>query len=320
MQSPLDINKYFINPFLDPQISFNELVSYTSRHLARLVANNPGALLNGRITATTVAFTALDTCMLDNEVKLALRMARVQAKEAFRAVLPGHLGKVHGALVAAFGEPSPALTECFPQGRSPFASCPDDQLDDKLEQLLQCLTPLAPPVAAIHVANVGGLLSTWIALAAAVDTAESAKNTVENTRRNCRAALQLELFKNVLTLALAFPNDLAKAEMYCPQHLLEEPASGPLPAAAVFSLAESPAAGAAHLRFAAAGATSYRLEHKGPGEPAFTPVATVVEPGEYAATGLAAGAHVYRVQGRNAHGEGPASAEATVAVAALAAA
>ena len=99
----LDINKYFINPFLDPQITFNELVSYTSRHLARLVANNPGALLNGRITATTVAFTALDTCMLDNEVKLALRMARVQAKEAFRAVLPGHLGKVHGALVAAFG-------------------------------------------------------------------------------------------------------------------------------------------------------------------------------------------------------------------------
>ena len=51
-----------------------------------------------------MAFTALDTCMLDNGVKLALRMARVQAKDTFRAALPGHLGKVHGAVVAAYAE------------------------------------------------------------------------------------------------------------------------------------------------------------------------------------------------------------------------
>ena len=223
----IDLFKFFINPFDDVRISLNHLIDYGGTHLQRMVANNPGALLNARITATSNALAGLDNTMADNDIKLALRMARVHAKEAFRTALPGNLERIHGAVVAAFGSNGTETIECFPQGRKPFLTCPDDQLDDKLQALQTCLTPLSAPVGVAHVNNLGGLISTWIALLAAVDSASANKNSSESARRAARAALQLELFKNVLALATAFPNDVAKATLYCPQHLLENPVTPP---------------------------------------------------------------------------------------------
>ncbi len=199
----IDLAKFYLNPFDDVKISLNNLIDYSSTHLQRMVTNNPGALLNARITGTTTALTALDNSMQDNEARLALRMARVQSKDAFRAALPEHLSRVYGAVVAAFGTESAVLTECFPRGRTPFFTCPDDQLDDKLQALHACLTPYAAQVGAVHLDNLGGLLSTWIALLASVETASALKNSSESTRRNARAAL------------------------YCPQHLLENSAQPP---------------------------------------------------------------------------------------------
>lgn len=222
--------RYCINPYDDRQISLNELIDYSSTHLQRLITNNPGALFNQRITGTTTALSVMDNCMFDNDVKLALRMARVQAKDAFREALPGNLVRIHAAVIAAFGTESTQLTECFPQGRAVFGNCPDDQLDDKLQALQTCLTPLTAQVGATHVNNLGGLISTWIALLAAVESASANKNSSESTRRSARAALQLELFKNLLAIAAAFPNDESKIILYCPQHLIEEhpaqPAAG----------------------------------------------------------------------------------------------
>lgn len=223
----IDLAKFYLNPFDDAKISLNHLIDYSSTHLQRMVTNNPGALLNARITGTTTALTGLDNTMQDNEAKLALRMARVQAKDAFRGALPENLSRIHGAVVAAFGPDSTQLTECFPQGRTPFLLCPDDQLDDKLQALNACLTPYAAQVGQVHLDNLGGLLSTWIALLASVETASALKNSSESARRNARATLQLELFKNLLALATAFPNDVAKATLYCPQNLLENPVAPP---------------------------------------------------------------------------------------------
>jgi hypothetical protein len=92
------------------------------------------------------------------------------------------------------------------------------------------------------------------------------------------------------------------------------------PEQAVITLAESPAPGVARLRFEAEHATSFKVRHKGPGEPAFTEVADVLLPGEYAATGLAEGTHEYEVVPVNSRGQGPASAVASIPVAAALAA
>ena len=87
------------------------------------------------------------------------------------------------------------------------------------------------------------------------------------------------------------------------------------PTKAVITAATSPAAHEAHLEFDAAHATSFDVLHKGPGATTFTLVAEDTLQNTYNATGLAPGAHDYKVLGRNSRGTGPASDVSTVPVA-----
>ena len=93
------------------------------------------------------------------------------------------------------------------------------------------------------------------------------------------------------------------------------------PAQAQMGLAESPAVGVVHLTFDAAGATSFQVWHKGPGDAVFALADTVLravsgagETGDYLKSGLAGGQHEYKVVGVNSRGEGPASDAVSVGV------
>lgn len=218
----IDLARFFKNPFLSIAIAINELVAYATEHLQRMVANNPGALLNTRINATTVALTALDGTITNEHTKLALQKARTLAKEAFRSALGENIARIHGAVVAAFGLDSPVLMECFPGGRERFGDCADSALENHLQQLIACLTPHAASVGQIHLDNASGLLSTWTALYAAAASARGVRNNSAAARRAASDNLRKELFLNLLALSAAFPNQLDKAALYCPQHLLED--------------------------------------------------------------------------------------------------
>ena len=87
------------------------------------------------------------------------------------------------------------------------------------------------------------------------------------------------------------------------------------PLKAVITVATSPGAGTAHLEFHATHGTSYDVLHKGPGESTFTLVADDIIQTSYNASGLVAGAHEYKVVGRNSRGTGPVSDVSTVNVA-----
>ena len=49
------LNRFLSNPFDDPEISLDELLAFSTDHLQRLIANNPGGIYTARITATTNA-------------------------------------------------------------------------------------------------------------------------------------------------------------------------------------------------------------------------------------------------------------------------
>ena len=138
----INFHRLFINPFDDEKISFTEVLNYASVHLQRMVSNNPGALLNPRITATTTALNGLEGGVSDDMTKLALQKAKTEVKESFRTALPGHIVKIYAAVVAAFGVDAPQIMECFPQGRTIFNTCRDEQLNNHLQQLVNCITPL----------------------------------------------------------------------------------------------------------------------------------------------------------------------------------
>jgi len=111
---------------------------------------------------------------------------------------------------------------------------------------------------------------------------------------------------------LQFPEGTPQREVI--DHIPTTPAQQ-APAKAVITVATSPAAGEAHLEFSANHATSYDVLHKGPADAAFAVVADDIIQTVYNATGLVAGAHEYKVVGRNSRGSGPESDVSVVNVA-----
>jgi hypothetical protein len=92
------------------------------------------------------------------------------------------------------------------------------------------------------------------------------------------------------------------------------------PVRAEITEAVSPAAGAVHLEFQAARATSFTIKSRVASDVEFVTVASYVTAESWDAVGVPAGQHQYIVVGVNSRGEGPVSAVATVTVAAAAAA
>jgi hypothetical protein len=268
----INFHRFFLNPFDDRQISFTEILNYAAVQYQRLVANNPGGVLTPRINATSVALTALEAGVSDDFTKLAVQKAKTDAKKAFRESLPAVIAKIHGAVVGAFGPNAPQVMECFPHGRNIFTTCRDEQLNNHLQQLVNCLTPLQAQVGATAVSEAGSALSSWTVLYVAQQQAIGLRSQTIEARDAARAALRLELFKNLLTLALTFPNDTDKCDLYCPQHLLRNAQSPPPPGEA--TLVSHYAGGlSAPLAAQAEGATAFTFERRLQGETDFSTVA-----------------------------------------------
>ena len=221
----IDLRKIFTNWFKDPAISFSELLKYAARHLQRMVANNPGALLNTRITATQTALSSVEAGVTDVGTKAAIQEGKTEVKREFRKALPENIRRIHAAVVATFGDPSSDLTECFPEGRAVFGKCRDEELNNKLGQLVACLTPRQAQIGATAVNNAGGLLSTWTAIYLAQDVAMGQRESTADSRDTAKANLQLQLYLNVLALAAAFPDQPDKCDLYCPQQYLHNAAA-----------------------------------------------------------------------------------------------
>ncbi len=217
----IDLHRFLENPFDDRGVSLNNLLSFTSDHLARMIANNAGGELTARITATTSSLTLVQNSATDDLTKKGIRKAKKQVKNAFRESLRQEIAKVNGAVVAEYGPNSPVVAECLPQGRSIFASATDDGLEQHIQTLLNGVTAHVADLGAPLVTTVTGLLSEWQAVYANSESSGGAATTSQESKKLARENLQLMLFLNLLKLAEMFPRQPEKLNLYMQQSLLE---------------------------------------------------------------------------------------------------
>ncbi len=214
------------NPFDDRQISEAELAAFTTDHLERFIANNTNNELTARITATQSAFDLFADCVTDNDAKLAIRKARKLAKKNYREItIPRDVARIEGAFVSAYGEDSPILLEAFPNGRSIFQTCQDDEVEAKLEVLRLAVTAHQADLVPAIVTLAAALKTNWLTVYAASEASTGGTSTTQDGKKMARDNLQLMLYLNLVKLMEMFPRQPEKMKIYMQQHLLENPTS-----------------------------------------------------------------------------------------------
>lgn len=224
-----DLSRFLDNPFDDDGISVVELVAFTTDHLERMTANNSGGELSTRITATSQSLDVVADCVTDDQGRLGIRKARKMAKDNFRQTLPAAVTKIVAAVIAQYGDDSPEVTECVPNGRSIFSTCRDDQVEVHLQNLVNALTVHQADLGAPLITTATNLKTAWVTIYNASEASTGAKTTTEEGKKLARENLQLMLFLNLLKLAEMFPRQPEKLSLYMMQHLLENPSSGEEP-------------------------------------------------------------------------------------------
>jgi hypothetical protein len=314
-----NLHVFFEFPFPERDVSFSRLLKFGARSLSRFSTNNPGNVFDARIAATTAALANTETGVTDVGVKEAVKRAKTQAKESFREGLPPQIRRIHGAVAGAFGDPSPELTECFPDGRSVYRECRDEELNNKLAQLVECITPRSAQVGATIVTLATNLKTQWLAIFSAQDTAMSDRELMADQRDTARAALELELFLNVLAVATEFPGNVAMCDYYFPQQYLRRPSAPTTPEPAVLTADPfDSVTRKSMLHGSANGAEQIRFERRMQGENDWSEIA-VVDADEGSAdfedTLANNGTFEYRATGLRGAAEGESSAVLVVVAA-----
>ena len=285
-------------------------MSFATDNAGRMAMHNPGGIFTTRLTATNLSLAALISCSADDQGKLSLRMAKKQMKKAFRNALGGKIGMLQGSVQGHYGMNAPEVTEIFGAGRSAFSECADDSLEAMLINLVTRVTARVADLGAPLVADAQALLTGWNTVYDASEGASEDKLLSQMEKRLAREAVQLDLFKNLLTITLNYPDDPEKVALYMTQSLLEDhPAGLPLPGMAQIGL-QGTDPGSYIVSLAAENddpsVTGYDVfERFDGGEWVF--VGDDVPGGEFTRTGLAAGDYEVKAVARNATGEGSES-------------
>ena len=226
----MDLKRFFRNPFDDPQISDDELRAFAEDHLGRLSAANTGGEFDSRLTNTTAAFTAFFGQVTSNELKVALQKAATQQMNTRWTAFVAYMTRGGEARVAdRAGNPSALYTEFFPRGLSEFhqAKVIDQQsLADRVKQLA---TTNAATLGQDFADTVSGLVDAHNAARAAQVTSKGQTVDAGTDRRTLRAAMEVQLFDNVLELAQKHQGAPDASANYFDQSLLENPQATPVP-------------------------------------------------------------------------------------------
>ncbi len=224
-----DVTPFYISPFHTKEISLAKYIAFTSDHMERMSAQNQDGWLTGRIAATSMALSNLEDAYTENLTKLGFRKAQKKVKNAFRKNLTREVAQIVAAVIAEYGEGSSEVDEVVPQGRTAFSTATDDLIENNIRTMINGLTAHQADLGSDPLNRAQDLLAQWITIYTASEQATGLKAATEDDQRLAKAALQMELFQTLLTLAKKFPNQPEQSRIYMQPHLLGYRRRSPLP-------------------------------------------------------------------------------------------
>ena len=224
-----NLTYYFTNPFNSPTISLAELSSFTTDHLERMSANNPGGAFNARISATTSALGMLEAAFAQDIGQLGMRKTAKLVKDNFRKSLKEEIATFEAKIKAVLGARSPELATFFPLGRKIYSTAPDDGVKGHLDSLVARVNAEQARLGAALVAEVTAARDAWVSVYVASEASTGGKTATEAEKRAARAGLQLELFRTLSVLVGMHPDQSEQMGLYMRQQLLGGPATSASP-------------------------------------------------------------------------------------------
>ena len=197
----IDLQNYFDMLFISPKITHLRLDSFSEDHINKMIANNPGSIYDGSITATTNARN-------DFAVSIGLKAADkgtakgdTSAKGVARVALEVYIGNNIGMARGAFGgKTTPKFIETFPNLMNSFYKVDDATFSTNVATLITKATKYVADLGVPFKTALANLYATYSGASSEQGTGVTAVNTDIINENAYAVILSDQLTANVLLI------------------------------------------------------------------------------------------------------------------------
>lgn len=227
----LDFDKLFTNQFDSKRISDDRLNKFTLEHLPLLAGYARFAAL---VAPTQTAYEGYFGAISDEATKSAIQVSLTRAMERALGDFKKKASQHEGAVRSKWGEDAPEYLRFYPQGITEYTNATMANVDEKLKRYEKALTDLGSaldPQVTADFLNAGqngqpaGAIVRFRAARTAQLAAKAATATGKGASQTTRDVLELQLQKNLLSVALdalgRTPEERVELIRIFPQHILE---------------------------------------------------------------------------------------------------
>ncbi len=218
----MDLDRFARNPFLDTDISRDEIVAFTADALPRLAAQDAGGTYAEVIALVAPLFEALGGQLANESAAAGIRQARTRVTGERRRELQEALSKLEALTHVELSRGSADYVEVFPAGLSVFHDANLDGLNDLVAGLLQRAARFDGQLWAARLAAVESARAAYAQVRGAQTSQKAAAGAAGDERRTADAALRDALFHALLAVADANRGKPERVRLFFSQTLLEE--------------------------------------------------------------------------------------------------
>ncbi|MCA9202480.1 MAG: hypothetical protein KDA59_05530 [Planctomycetales bacterium] len=219
----LKISRFFETQFTSRQFSRAELLDFTQDHLGRLGQQNDAGQYDEMLSATSAAYEAFGGTVSSEMTAGAIGKARTAAKVALRQTIERRLSGLAGTLHGQFGKESLQFIEFFPRGLNEVRDAREAEIEPILDRVVAAAGTYLPD----SVTELTALRTQWLAVYQAATTGRATTAGANDDRDAAKAALQLQLTRNILDLARQHIGQPEKASVFFDESRLYNATSSP---------------------------------------------------------------------------------------------
>lgn len=216
--------KTFFEPaFEGKRIAIDTLKKFSEDNLARLTTNPgaPGGPIAGLITATGAAHIAYFGEISDVDVAKAVQEGFTVAVDQKFEEFQARVQKEHGLIKYTFNN-MPAYQEFFPHGLTEYTNATKASVETLMLRMVEALTNNPNPgIPTTLKDEFQAYHDDYQELRAAQLGKKGNADTQRTERDAARAALELQLWKNVLTISLAHIGNVEACMAYFDESILK---------------------------------------------------------------------------------------------------
>ena len=219
----MNLENFFEIQFDDPNINRQQLRKFTEDHLKRLATNNTANLYDQLLTDTQDAYEDYFGALNDHDTNSAVQQSRTKSMNNVLSQFIALVSKRAGLITNFFDKDSPEYQEFFPHMLTEYSRAGLENVETLMTRMVNAATKHAATVGVALSAEFAALKTAFLTARGQQLTQKTMVDQSSDSSNTTRDTLEVQLTKNLLTIALNNIGNAAAAKLFFDQSIINRP-------------------------------------------------------------------------------------------------